>query len=98
MFKRDFIGAPIRNAMTKAVAGEEFTPCEISYRPREKYWVLCPNKGTVQVIFSVHFEKVDEAAFAKVILLAAATSNNRVDRPISIKWRDPKTGVPDEIL
>ena len=97
-FKRDFIGAPIRNAMVKAAAGEEFEPCEINYRPRERYWVLCPAKGTVQVLFSIHFEKVDEAAFAKVIMLALQQSGTKVDRAISIKWRDPKSGVPDEIM
>lgn len=39
-FKRDFLGAPIRNAMKKALAGEQFTPCEIPYRKNEKYWLL----------------------------------------------------------
>ena len=97
-FKRDFIGAPIRSRMVKAAANEEFEPCEINYRPRERYWVLCPAKGTCQVLFSVHFEKVDEAAFAKVIMLALQQSGNKVAQSIPIKWRDPKEGVPKEIL
>ena len=46
-FKRDFIGAPIRNAMKKALAGEQFTPCEIPYRKNEKYWLLQPDKDEV---------------------------------------------------
>ena len=83
--------------MVKAKAKEEFQPVEISYRPNEKYWVLCPSKGTCQVLFSVHFEKADEQAFAKVILLELQTSEKKVDRSINIRWRDPKQGVPEEI-
>ena len=30
-------------------------------------------------------------------MLALQQSGNKVDRSIAIKWRDPKTGVPDEI-
>lgn len=83
--------------MVKAKAKEDFQPCEIPYRPNEKYWVLCPNKGTCQVLFSIHFEKADEQAFAKVILLECQPSERKVDRSINIRWRDPKQGVPEEI-
>jgi len=83
--------------MVKAKAKEDFQPCEIAYRPNEKYWVLCPNKGTCQILFSVHFEKPDEQAFAKVILLECQPSERKVDRSINIRWRDPKQGVPEEI-
>lgn len=47
MFKRNFLGAPIRQAMKAAMAGKPFTPAEIAYRQDEKYWVINPAKDEV---------------------------------------------------
>lgn len=47
MFKRNFLGAPIRAAMKAAQAGTPIAPAEISYRQDEKYWVINPDKEEV---------------------------------------------------
>lgn len=55
MFKRNFLGAPIRQAMKAAIAGKPYTPAEIAYRQDEKYWVINPAKDEVQIFFAVNF-------------------------------------------
>jgi hypothetical protein len=47
MFKRNFLGAPIRQAMKAAIAGKPFTPAEVAYRQDEKFWVINPAKDEV---------------------------------------------------
>lgn len=47
MFKRNFLGAPIRQAMKAALAGKPNAPAEIPYRQDEKYWVINPDAGEV---------------------------------------------------
>lgn len=47
MFKRNFLGAPIRQAMKAALAGKPNAPAEIPYRQDEKYWVINPDKDEV---------------------------------------------------
>ena len=83
--------------MLKALKKESFEPCEIPYRQNEKYYVLCPDAGSIQVLFGVHFTNPDEVALAKQMLNELAPSCNRVDRAINVRWRDPKEGVPKEI-
>lgn len=39
-FKRDFIGAPIRQALMQMQGNQKVSSCEIPYRKDEKYWVL----------------------------------------------------------
>ena len=67
--KRDFLGAPIRKAIKEISEGKEVTPCEIPYRPFEKYWIVSPKADQMTIIFSVHFELVDDQALARVMLL-----------------------------
>ena len=54
-FKRNFLGAPIRQAMKASVAKTDFKPAEIPYRQDEKYWVVNPAKDGVQVFFALNF-------------------------------------------
>ena len=103
--KRDFLGAPIRNGMQKAIAGKanEVQPCEIPYRPDEKYWVLAPSANSIEVVFSLNFNKIDkdktrdggkaDFAIAKVLLIEFNTVKN-VQNPVVIQFL---TDMPPEI-
>jgi hypothetical protein len=54
-FKRDYIGAPIRNAMNACLAGkQEFKPLEIPYRQDEYMWVFQNTPEDCQVMFSLN--------------------------------------------
>lgn len=55
LFKRNFLSAPIRQAMKAAIAGSPFTPAEVAYRQDEKFWVINPAKDEVQVLFAINF-------------------------------------------
>ena len=93
-FKRDFIGAPIRLAMKKALAGEQFTPCEIPYRKNEKYWLLQPDKDEVQIIFSVQYEDKTEQALARVMMIEYTAAEKKIQRSANIAYKD---AVPDNL-
>lgn len=69
MFKRNFLGAPIRQAMKAAIAGKPNAPAEIAYRQDEKYWVINPDKDEVQVFFAINFPNEVDQALARVMLL-----------------------------
>jgi hypothetical protein len=69
MFKRNFLGAPIRKAMKAAQAGTEFKPAQVPYRQDEKYWVVNPAKDEVQVFFAINFPNDVDQALARVMLL-----------------------------
>ena len=47
MFKRNFLGAPIRAAIKAAMEGKPIAPAQVPYRQDEKYWVLNPDKNEV---------------------------------------------------
>ena len=55
MFKRFFIGAPIRKALLAAKESKPITPCEIAYRKDEKYWVTSTSPGSASFSFSFNF-------------------------------------------
>ena len=94
-FKRDFVGAPIRNAMKKALAGEQFAPCEVPYRKNEKYWLLQPDKNEVQVIFSVNYEDKTEQALARVMMIEYTASEKKIQRSANIAYRE---AAPPELV
>jgi hypothetical protein len=54
MFKRDFLGAPIRKAMKHILAKNDgFAACQIDYRKDERYWVF-GTASDVRCIFEVN--------------------------------------------
>jgi len=67
-FKRDFLGAPMRKALTNfkngmlllspqflTGQGSQSDNCEIPYRTDEKYWVVA-SKAEVTVSFALQFD------------------------------------------
>lgn len=65
--KSDFMGAPIRKALTDLIeeSKDTYTVC-IPYRPSEKYWV---KKGAtnVQVFFTIDFRDPTDIALGKIM-------------------------------
>ena len=88
MFKRNFLGAPIRQAMKASIAGKPFTPAEIPYRQDEKYWVINPAKDEVQVFFAINFPDEVDQALARVMLLEFQSACRNVKTPPSITYYD----------
>ena len=86
--KRDFMGAPIRRAIKACAEGQKFEPCEIPYRPLEKYWIVCPDPGQMTVIFSIHFESQDDQALARVMLLEFQGAMRKVKQSIAVRYHD----------
>ena len=67
--KKDFMSAPIRHAFDSSLAGKICTPMEISYRTDEKYWVMMPTAGEVQVYFAMNFHNETDISLGRVMLL-----------------------------
>jgi hypothetical protein len=87
-FKRNFLGAPIRQAMKAAIAQKDFKPAEIPYRQDEKYWVVNPAKDEVQVFFAINFPNEVDQALARVMLLEFQSACRNVKTPPSITYYD----------
>ena len=81
--------------MKKALAGVQFTPCEIPYRKNEKYWLLQPDKGEVQIIFSVNYEDKTEQALARVMMIEYTASEKKIQRSANIAYKET---VPQELV
>lgn len=88
MFKRNFLGAPIRQAMKASIAKTPFTPAEIPYRHDEKYWVVNPSKDEVQVFFALNFPNEVDQALARVMLLEFQSACRNVKTPPIISYYD----------
>ena len=67
--RTDLLGSPFRKAIKDIKEGKDVTPCEIPFRPLEKYWIVSPAKGSLMVVFSMNFELADDQALARVMLL-----------------------------
>lgn len=96
MFKRNFLGAPIRQAMKAAIAGKPNAPAEIAYRQDEKYWVINPDKDEVQVFFAINFPNEVDQALARVMLLEFQSACRNVKTPPSITYYDKE--FPQQVL
>jgi len=81
--------------MKKALAGEQFTPCEIPYRKNEKYWLLQPDKDEVQIIFSVNYEDKTEQALARVMMIEYTASEKKIQRSANISYKE---AAPQELV
>lgn len=69
VFKRDFMSAPIRAAITMIQAGKnDFKACQIDYRVDESYWVM-GTKDDVSVCFQVNFGSTTDQSLARMFLL-----------------------------
>lgn len=70
VFKRDFMSAPIRRAMNAILAGkgDSIKPCQIDYRKKERYWVMC-GKQAVDIVFEINFETKTDTSLARIFLL-----------------------------
>lgn len=95
-FKKDFLGAPIRRALTslKAGAGNPADSCEIVYRLDEKYWVVAA-KAEVTISFALNFDNKTDSALARIFLLEFSDSKRYVKNPPAIVYHDSK--FPDTI-
>ena len=80
--------------MKKALAGEQFSPCEIPYRKNEKYWLLQPDKDEVQIIFSVQYEDKTEQALARVMMIEYTAAEKKIQKSVNIAYKET---VPDNL-
>ena len=95
-FKRDFLGAPIRRALLQAKAGSSCTPCEIPYRKDEKYWITCPEPGSVCFYISFNFTNATDISMARIMLLEFKDTTRTVKGSVSITYHD--RGAPQELV
>ena len=87
-FKRDFMGAPIWRAMTAIKdKTEPPKPCQINYRPDEKYWVF-PSKNDFSVTFEVHVNSTEDKQLARIFLLELVDSRRQVTNAPGITYHD----------
>ena len=87
-FKRDFMGAPIRKAITMVQAKQDgFKPCQIDYRTEESYWVF-GSKDDVAVCFQVNFDNLTDQSLARIFLLELADSGRIVPNAQGVTYHD----------
>jgi len=55
--------------MEAGLAGKTVAPIEVNYRPDEKYWVMMPASGEIQVYLAVNFHNEVEVSLGRVMLL-----------------------------
>jgi len=68
---------------------------EVNYRPDEKYWVMMPGSGEIQVYLAVNFHNDVEVSLGRVMLLEWQDSQRKVKTPPNIKFHDKE--LPTEL-
>jgi hypothetical protein len=97
--KRDFMGGPIYRALKKLKEGEcdESINCEISYRPKETYW-LKGDSDKVIVVFSINFEDAIDQSLSRIMLHEMQESRKIVKQSASINYHKDSTKLPPGYL
>ena len=95
-FKRDFIGAPIRQALLSIQSGGTPTPCEIPYRKDEKYWIRSSEAGNVSFYISFNFTNATDISMARIMLLEFKETTRHVKGSVSVTYHD--RGAPADLV
>ena len=96
MFKRNFLGAPIRLAMKSALSGKPCAAAIIPYRQDEKYWVFVTEGDSVQVFFALNFVDTIDKELARVILLEFEQTQRHIKSATNMFYHDKD--FPGQIL
>lgn len=88
MFKRDFVGAPMRKALLAIQAGGTVSNCEIPYRKDEKYWITSAGTGKATFHISFNFMNTTDISMARIMLLEFEESNRHVRGSIATSYND----------
>lgn len=96
LFKRDFLGAPVRKFFKAAIEGKEVDPVEVPYRKDEKYWLIQSGKNECQVYFGVNFQDETDRVLARIFMLELQTIQRKVQSCSGFHFAD--IDLPPELI